>query len=296
VAQPQQTAAPVVQAGPAVPVGKVLCLQGRALGTDDASAETVTGMVCDALRRNGVQVVAVAPDQGAVTEAYVVRLQRLGSSWVIRVSHERPLGIEADSRQLLLKELDETPVAAERIGRAFGRGEPVAQTQDYTTVTQSEGRSYAKRSGEVVVGPGVTAVYVAGTEGGLASGLNFNLYYEYPRWGLGFGGYVAGRKDTDVESAFVGARHYLLDGDITPLVGAGASFGRIQVDDHEGGGVSFFAEAGVEFFRLGKTHLAAYLRAEVPTYTLEETDWPLGATQGDNTYRVPIGLHLNLGF
>jgi hypothetical protein len=260
-------------------------------------------MLCGALRSHGIPVQAVAPDQSAVEEAYVVRLQKLGTSWVIRVSHEKPLGTELDSRQLLVKSLDETPVAAERIGKALATGKPVEETQTYTTVTEQEGRRYAKRSGEVVVGPGLSTVYVKGTEGGLGAGLNFNLYYEYPKWGLGFGGYMAGKQDTNVGGIFVGARHYLLDGDVTPLFGAGASFGGIAVNEHDiehsGSGVSFFAEAGVEMFRLGKTHLAAYLRAEIPTFEMTEDDtWDVDSAslRGSNTYRVPVGLHLNLGF
>jgi len=278
--------------------GAVLCLQGRALGTDDASAETVTAMVCDALRQHGVKLVAMAPEQAPISAAYVVRLQKLGTSWVVRVSREEPLGIEVDSRQLVIKDLDETPLAAERIGKAFAEGVPVVDTEAYTTVTRQEGRTYSKRSGEVVVGPGLSSVYVAGTQGGMASGLNFNLYYEYPQWGVGFGFVASSHDNTEVSNLFVGARHYFLDGDITPLVGAGAEYGQVAVSDHEGTGVSFFAEAGVEFFRLGKTHLTAYLRAEAPTFALDyngmDSDSP--SNSGGTTYRVPVGLHLNVGF
>ncbi len=151
--------------------------------------------------------------------------------------------------------------------------------------------------GEVAFGPGISSICVAGTLPELASGLNFNMLYQKPRWAFGFGGYLLRSRNISASGIQLGARYYLSEEDVAPLIGAGITQGTLSVADARGAGVSYFVDAGVELFHRGTIRFSGYLRLEVPTYQLRIDDAKANSSSpGSKTSCVPVGLHLSVGF
>ncbi len=212
-------------------------------------------MFCDSLRDNGLSVVG-EPAAGEVTgDAYVVRLKRFGQPWVIRVSHDKPLGTEVDHWLLPGRDLLEAPWAVARLGRAIARGESLQLEPSPLPAAVPVVPQIRKTRSELVVGPGVSTVSIAGSLLGLASGFNLNMYYERPRWALGLGGYFVASYNIAMGGVFIGARHYLSAGRIAPLIGGGVLYSGAEAIDFErgdgaGAGASFYGDLGLVFFRL----------------------------------------------
>ncbi len=76
-------------------------------------------------------------------------------------------------------------------------------------------------------------------------------------------------------------------------------FGGTDTENENGVGASLFLDLGVEFCRLERDRFSAYLRVEVPTYTIstfDEGKYSNGSSGYTYSYRMPVGLHVNVGF
>lgn len=332
-AAPAAEAAPTVEVPPEAPVApplaaappthRIACLVGDHPKEYSDSARTATGLVCDALRDQGIDVGTAAYDPGGSTTAYVVNLDQLGSTFFLRVTYEEPIGEAKKTRKVSLYDLSEAEVAAPRVAKAMTDAKSVDEA-NYDNVVGSEQREKGKKTGEFVIGGGIAAISMPAAGSPMGPALNLFGFYETRDWGIGlqghFGDAAAERSDTASFMAFsVGARYYFSDQNITPLVGGGLALSRIEEHKQsayyslEGSGTSAFAEVGAEFFRLHKTHLIATLRVDAPFYTLSSSNYNSFSDYGycsglscsastdpgtapKNRYEVPITLNLGIGF
>ena len=316
VAQPAAPIAPI-----APPTDRIACLVGDHPREYSDSARTATGLVCDAIREQGIDVGPAASDPGGSHAAYVVSLDQLGSTFFLRVSYEDPIGVAKKTRRVSIYDLAEAEVAAPRVARAMTDAKSVDETANYDNVVGSERRYKEKKNGEFVIGGGITALTMPAAQSYMGPMLNLFGFYETRDWGIGLQGHIGDasmhRNETASYMAFsVGARYYFSDQNITPLIGGGLALSTIEEAkpnepyELQGGGTSAYLEAGVELFRLHKTHFIATLRVDAPFYSVTATrqntyDSYNYSTNTSSTvvppapkdrYEVPVLLNLGVGF
>lgn len=314
-------APPVPTTPPAAQANHVACVIGDYPREYPDSARTATAMVCDALRDRGVDIGSPSTDPRGASAAYIVNLDQLGSTFFLRVQQEEPVGTVKKTRRISLSELSEAEIAAPRIATALLENKSTGETLAYDNVVGSEARNYRKKQGEFVIGAGIAAISMPAQGSYMGPAFNVFGFYETDRWGIGLQSHF-GDADLDPNehaslAVFsVGGRYYPSEENITPVIGLGLSLSRISEHRHdnsfstlEGSGTSAYAEAGVEMFRLHKTHLIATLRADLPFYTLNRTpDYDYYNYYGTTTppaptptgpekrYEVPITLNVGIGF
>jgi hypothetical protein len=319
-APPPEVAAPPPIAAP--PTGRIACLVGDHPREYSDSARTATGLVCDALREQGIDVGTAAYDPAGSHSAYVVNLDQLGSTFFLRVTYEEPIGVAKKTRRVSLYDLSEAEVAAPRVAHAMTDAKSVDDTANYDNVVGSERREKEKKSGEFVIGAGIAALSMPAAGSYMGPMLNVFGFYETREWGIGLQGHIGDaamkRADTASYMAFsVGARYYFSDQNITPLFGGGLALSSIQESKPgnyyqlTGSGTAAYVEGGVEFFRLHKTHLIATLRVDAPFYSLGPSSYYSGYNYSSSVgttsaapapsvpkdrYEVPITLNFGVGF
>lgn len=318
-AGPVAAAPPPPAAPTAPPRGRIACLVGYHPREFPDSARTATGLVCDAIREQGVDVGPVAYDPGGARAAYVINLDQLGSTFFLRVSYEEPIGVPRKTRRVSLYDLAEAEVAAPRIARSMTGAASVDDTATYDNLVGSEARHREKKNGEFVVGGGIAALSMPSAESYMGPVLNVFGFYETGQWGVGLQGHIGDASmrhdDSAMYGAFsVGARYYFSDQNVTPLVGGGLALSMIRETaqgdyyDRTGSGTSAYVEAGVELFRLHKTHFIATLRVDAPFYALGHVrsygDYTYSSTSTTTAvpapprdgYEMPVLLNVGVGF
>lgn len=305
---------------PAARANGVACVIGEHPSEYPDSARTATAMVCDALRDRGVDIGSPTNSPRGASAAYVVNLDQLGSTFFLRVQHEEPVGTVKKTRRISLSDLSEAEIAAPRIATALLENKATGDTLAYDNVVGSEGRNYRKKQGEFVIGGGIAAISMPAQGSYMGPAFQLFGFYETDNWGIGLQGHFG---DADLDPSehaslavfSVGGRYYPSEENITPLIGAGLSLSRISEHRHdnsfstlEGSGTSAYAEAGVEMFRLHKTHLIATLRVDLPFYMLHRTtdyDYygyyatptPTPTPTGpEKRYEVPVTVNVGIGF
>ncbi|WP_373047071.1 hypothetical protein [Vulgatibacter sp.] len=275
---------------PAAAEAQAACLIGPAPTFDPADAETVAGIVCSHLRKEGIAV--GEPAFEATGEAWRVNLRPLGHKVFLSLQHVDANGaIEAES-DLLLTGIEETPVAAPRLVRAIVEDKSVDKTATVSTLVGEETRRYQKKFGESFFGLGLVGIAVPGTN--VVPGAGFLL-----RWGfesedfaaLSDLRFAAGSNDGD-EAAFfafgVGGRWFFLPTNVTPFLGGGVGWSAFEVEDGDYNGsktgLGAFVEVGIEALRLYESRLSLDVRAELPFYDLPGDKYYVPLTVGASYY------------
>jgi hypothetical protein len=325
-AEAPRPAPPVVTPGavqaplPPAESARIACVVGEYPSEYPDSARTAAGLVCEALRARGLDVGAPRPDAGGARAAYVVNLDQLGSTFYLRVNYEEPVGAVRLTRRASLYDLSQAEVAAPRLADALTGRRSMADTANYGNVIGSEARPPEKRSGEFVIGGGIAGISMPAADVVMAPAVNLFAFYETTDWGIGLQFHARDADPSSYQPATfvglsVGARYYLSDKNIAPLIGGGMSVLRLEEYQHVGGntnqltgsGISAYGEVGLEFFRLHKTHLIATVRADAPFYKLHrnsDTTYyfdgvsavPAAPVGASTRYDVPISLNLGIGF
>jgi hypothetical protein len=310
------SAAPIAPAAPAAPVrSSAACIAGASEGIPRGDVHTAAALVCQALRDTGADVSAEPVDAEAAgdrSSAYRVDVRPLGSLVFMQVIFESPIGTPVQSRSLQLNGIEEVSVAAPRIADSIVHGTPLANTAKVATLVGEETRVYAKKYGETMFAFGILG-YALPNETWAGYGVFGRLYYEAERYAVGLDLRLATSGASDGDSSLigvsVGGRYFLNEDDISPFAGGGAGIlwigqkrtyastpmpssayypdegGRTQL---RGSGLVAFGEVGVEFLRMHKTRLDAFLRADAPFFDLEGG--------GHHRYTVPISIQVSYSF
>ena len=294
--------------------GGAACIAGLSEGIPRGDVHTGAALVCQALRDAGADVAADPIDPEAAvgrSSAYRIEMRPLGAIVILQVGFESPIGTPVQSRSLQLNNIEEVPVAAPRIADSLVHGKPLGQTAKVDTLVGQETRVYAKKYGETLFAFGVLGVALPDhTWGGY--GVFGRLYYEAARYAvsvdLRLG--TSGRSDGDagLVGVSVGGRYFLNEEDISPFLGGGAGILWLsQRHEHSGttsssstydssdygtqlhgSGLAAYGEAGVEFLRMHRSRLDAFLRADAPFFRMEG--------DGFHRYTLPIALQLSYSF
>lgn len=287
-------AQPVAPAG----TGGTACLVFNN-GLDPASAATGGQLVCDEIRNQGAPIV---PSGQASAAAYRVHFDRLGAQLIVRATYEAPIGHVLRSRRLILKNVEEVPVAAPRLARAIVQDEPIAESQRMDNLVGEETRKLEKKPGEFLWGFGVIASSAPSEGAWMSPGIEFMGYYETPRYGVGFSlrsTFGSGEKKYLAASLGVGGRYFFSDADIAPFAGAGLAISGMEIrtdaaeySNDSGTGIAAFGEVGVEFLRLTSSRLIVSARAEAPFYALKHDsyDYPSGKTESGSRWVPPLTI------
>lgn len=265
----------VAMALPVLAEAQVACLAGESSGIDPTDVETVAQIVCSQLRRQGQQVTEATVAQG---EHWRVNLRPLGQKVLLSLQHVGENGTIRREGELLLNEIEETPVGAQRLVAAVLEGRDVASTATVDTLVGEEVRVRRKKEGEHFFGLGLMGMAVPGTDMVAGGGLILRWSFETTGFGvladLRFAGGSPADDDASLFSIGVGGRWFTGHGNWSPFLGAGLAFSQFQVNERgvfhgSQGGLGAWAEVGVEVLRLYESRLSLELRAEPVFYELE---------------------------
>lgn len=284
--------------------GAATCLVGSHEGFEDPDARTATGIVCDALREKGV---AIGEPQFAAPPgpAYRVSLERLGTSGFITLQRLDGGGTLVTQRRLQLARIEETPVVAPRLAAAILENQSMDSTRKVGRVGEAEANQRGGQlRGDFGIGPRLGASYFVGLDQEPVPTFGVQLQYETDHAAFFAGAqFLVGNSD-DFElfgfSADAGGRYLFLASDFSPYVGGGLNLSTMEAGyDSSFSGVAAYAEAGVEFARLYRTHFTVGLRAIMPfgsTETTESKFDSVGAYIGEETTKryTPI-IALDVG-
>ena len=281
------------------PEAHALCIVGNHDGIEDADARTATGIVCDALRERGVRIgepqYEWAPGASAT---YRVSLERLGTSMFVVLQQEDGQGHLVTQRRMQLAAIEETPVIAPRLAEAILGNQSLATTQKVSNISLAEGRKIAQLSGDFGWGPKLGGAYFIGRDSAPVPlfGMQFMYETEHAAFGGGFEMIFGGDGEEEIFGfmAEAGGRYLLLAQDTTPYFGGGLTIASLDYDwDTEASGLGAYAEVGVEFLRLHRTHFTAGLRADLPFFATKSSTAEYG-TDGmytgtvDETKYIPL--------
>lgn len=280
----------------------------------EADARTATRVLCEQLRQH-------SGGRGA----FDVSLGTLGRLVVVTVLRE-DTGMSVSVR---LEEIEELPVAAQRVAAALVEGRPFAATGRVDNLIASETRAPRTRDGSLKFSAGIADVESPG-HGARASGLSLGLAYSSSRFALpvelrfGWDDAPYGEGALDFFAFSIGGRGFLSTRDISPFVGGGLGYLTLEARDGsypEPGqpagsyfsadrrGVSPYVEGGVEFLRTHRGRLALVLRADIPLGPLEQPAIPVtrwdsrGRTEivvdtvpARSKYVVPVSIGVSVAF
>jgi hypothetical protein len=274
--------APAAATPPAAPSGaqsvsrgNIECTLGEHSTIDTADATTAADILCGELAK-----------AGAPAGSYTVTFGKLGSKVSLRVARDGT----NDAQGLLLSGVEETPVAAERISKAFATGKSVDESVSADAVISSESRTPLTKSGQTMVAAGIDGTLGAGTSTDPSAGVFLRLLYRSGAVGLTGEARLGGVGSADDKIAHgdlgIGGQVYLGSGDVAPFVGAGLDFSYVSLvgKDDTGSGLGAYGELGVEFMRTNRTGLLVAARADAPFYAVR------------GTYVAPLSLNLGLVF
>jgi hypothetical protein len=276
-------AALALGAGPAraeTPAAARACVIGTHAGIPDADALTAAGMVCEEVRAQGQPV--AAPVTEATGPRYVVSMQKLGESVVLRLTELDASDRIVAGRTLSLEKIEDVPVAAPRIARAVVDKLPIEETRQMDNLVGAEARVQPKMDGETLWGIGVMTGVVTGVETSAPLvGGDIGAAYEMADWGInanmrfGFSSSSNSGDSGDEAALFalsVGGRYFFHPAAGTLFAGAGLGFDALAAGDFEAVQPAVYGELGYELFRLTESRLAIALRADVPLGAAEAKD------------------------
>jgi len=270
------------------------CRASATQGIPEADAATAVSLVCEAVahatHRAGTYTVAVSP---------------LGRSLVVRLVNEA----STESRSLVIADLDDVPMAAQRLALALTTGRDVESTQALGSLMPSETREMREKSGSLKASLGAVGLSVPAQDAGTGAGFTLGLGYRTSNLTL-YGDLVwawssASQNSSRTFAIGPGARYYLSKRSVSPYVGGGAGLLYLGLDrDGFSGSKSSFApnlEAGVECLRLHHAQLTAGVRAYVPFAKVTQTDYGYYYGSGGrrverSLYAVPIVFGLSFSF
>jgi hypothetical protein len=198
-------------------------------------------------------------------------------------------------------------------------------TQRVDNLLVAETRPARVKKGSLKFSAGVADVESLG-HGARAAGFSLGLMYASPRFALPVEMRFAwddsqyGEKGLDLFSLSVGGRGFLSKRDVSPFVGGG--LGVLNLGASEGdysgsgdlfygerSGLAFYTEAGVEMLRLHRGRVALVVRADFPTFSLQNETYDYWSYYGDgyygeartptpteSRYVVPVSIGVSVAF
>jgi len=269
-------------------IGGYTCDLGDYVSVDSDDAHTTADLVCHALATHH-----------ATAGTYDIRIGKLGSKLLL-VLTDRASG---DDRRLFLEGIEEAPVAADRLAKALVEHTTLEETQNADNTVNGGAAVEHRRvqvswflGGSIVEGLGITSSPSAGVEGDVEFRLQrLSLLLQLRAGGIGSASNV-----TSYASADVGTRYYFTDDDIAPFAGAGLSFANFSVsqadsDNFSGSGPAAYGEVGVGFLRSSFVGAIVSVRADVPMFTLNQSNFDFNSDLPNTSSRFVIPLSLNVG-
>jgi hypothetical protein len=287
------------------------CRLTEARGVPEPDAGTAAELLCEQLKRT-------SGGQGR----FGIGLATLGRVVVVTATREDT----AASVSVRVDGVEEVPVAAGRIADALVHGLAFPATQRVDNLLEDETREAKTKKGSVKFSLGVADVESPG-HGGRAAGFSLGLLYATPRFALpaemrfAWDDSQGQGPGMDLFSVSVGGRHYFSKRDLSPFAGAGLGVLRLAASDNwtegpttsyfyaERFGVAPYLEAGVEVLRTHRGRIAFHVRADFPTWSLEndaiqyDPYWDGSMpypepqrTPADSRYVVPVSIGLTVAF
>jgi hypothetical protein len=291
---PPPSATPVSSGDVITVAGGYTCDLGEHLSIDPDDARTAADLVCH----------AIAAHHGR-PGAYGVRFGKLGSKiLLVLTDHE-----SGEDRRIFLQEIEEVPVAADRLALALVQGKSVEQTQDAENVINASATQPEHQRVQVGVLLGVTALESVGLLTSPSAGVEGDVDFKLHRISLLLEGRAGGIGSetnlTGYGSLGAGARYFFTDEDIAPFAGGGVSFAYYQANRdgdqaYSGSGLAAYGDVGLSFFRSSTVGAFVSLRADVPFFVLGQTGYSTDANgfysqvTTSSRYVVPISLTLGL--
>ncbi len=277
------------------------CLIHNPSGIAEPDAQTAALLVCQALRRRGIDVgepVYEAPDTANV---YRVSVHFLGEAVLLRVSHEVPVGTIIRERQVRLASIEETFEAAGRLVAALEGEETVESTATMETlITQDLDADIS------LWAFGLLAAVAPGENATPAPGFLLGWHYETPRFGIFTDFHFANNQSDNGHFQYgtitVGGQYFLLDKAIAPWISGGASMLFATMFDafrQDGSAIGVFGAVGLEMLRFNRNRLAIELRLNLPFSKLPNDEYDdfhfdsnNGGPAGPDRYVAPISLSI----
>lgn len=278
---------------PGLARAEAVCLIGSHANITEADAETSAAIVCDELRKRGV--IGLSEPRGdatAAAEVYRVTLRPLGEQVYLSLAQEMN-GAIVSQGQLMLRRIEEVPVAAPRLAEAVLSGKNVAQTATVSSLVGQE-----SRQGKFFFNFGIVGMALPRTDVIGAAGLSFGGAFETEDFAVLSDLHFTVGQPSDDEALFtsfgVGGRYYLGGGNWSPFFTGGFAFNALSVgvkrkkdfgwgseeglDNHSQSGLGAWAGLGIQALRHYESRLTVDLRAGLPFFEV-----------GDKYY-VPITL------
>ncbi|MEZ4262464.1 MAG: hypothetical protein R3B36_25500 [Polyangiaceae bacterium] len=262
------------------------CALAVAAGVDPVDAQTAAELVC-------ASVLEDSPGAG-VYRVKVSRLDRVIVLSLVRIHQGR-----RETKSLVVRNLEETPLAAPRLVAAIRARETPSETATVENVVSTESQA-PKRKGAVASGfLGLTAVSAVNASMQTRGGIDFGASFGSARTRFVLSGRLVGESlmapisaaatvvslglirdsnRTRVEGALgtgaLGISHYLSVDDTSPFVGAGMGLAYLAIQSNQGVSVSGtgvlpYAELGLALLRTHAFGAQMGLRLDVPTFSLQ---------------------------
>jgi hypothetical protein len=288
-------AAAAAPAQEAIPI-TATCVLGEHHGVEEAEAKTAADIVCHELAR-----------RGATNTQHEVRFGKLGSRTMVTLASRN--GNAYDERRTFVTGLDEINVAGPRLADALATGKPLEETRTVDNVLAAETTTSKVQRGSSAFDGGIFGMTAANTSGGTSAGFELGFTYRAGALGIGAHGRAGGiGSSTDklsTASIDLGGRLYLSSGDFAPYFSTGLGLSHFNLkrageSNLEGSGFGAFAAFGIEMLRTHHVGVMASLRADLPFYQLQGTDY-LQVGRGSSSqkvadYVVPVSLNLGMMF
>lgn len=277
------------------------CLIHNPSDIAESDAQTVALLVCQALRRRGIDVGEPVYEVPDTANVYRVGVHFLGQSVLLRVSHEVPVGTILRERQVRLVSIEEAFEAAGRLVAALDSEETVESTATMETLITED--LVADIS---LWAFGLVAAVAPGENATPAPGFLLGWHYETPRFGI-FADFLFANNDNEKNrfqygTITIGGKYFLLDKAIAPWISGGASmlFGtRSDEFVQDGSGIGVFGAVGLEILRFNRNRLAIELRLNLPFSKLPNEEYDdfffdsdNGRSAGPDRYVAPMSLSI----
>ncbi len=277
------------------------CLIHNPAGIAEPDAQTAALLVCQALRRTGVDVgepVYEVPDTASV---YRVGVHFLGEAVLLRVSHEVPVGTIVRERQVRLVSIEEAFEAAGRLVAALDGEETFESTATMETLITED------LDADISLWAfGLIAAVAPGEDTTPAPGFLLGWHYETPRFGIfadtRFANNESEKRHFQYGTITVGGRYFLLDKAIAPWISGGAAMLFGTTSDafrQDGTGIGIFGAVGLEMLRFNRNRLALELRLNLPFFRLPYEEYgdvgsgfDNGVSTGPDLYVAPMSLSI----
>lgn len=207
-------------------------------------------------------------------------LTRLGQKVKVSLTLEpldgasRNAGLDAGSPE------DLDPVLM-RLARYFVNGEPLAEAR-VSEVTEEESDAFKRKRANSYFGVVLTGMPArsSGSDAFLAGANVYWLYDARTFMADIEAGFASGQGSSNGAwgGVTVGMLYPLLDRDVTPFVGGGVGYGRLEIGGFSGSGLQIFADAGVIYGRTSSVHFRADVRPFLTTYQL--SNWMSSGSVG----------------